>query len=61
MLCGNPEGCDEVGDGGRAFRREGVCVYLWLIHVDVWERPTQHCKAMVVVQSLSHVRLFVTP
>ena len=55
MLCGNPEGCDELGDGGRAFRREGVCVYLWLIHVDVWERQTQHCKAVVIVQSLSHV------
>ena len=47
---------------GGAFRREGVCVYLWLIHVDVWEKPTQYSKAFVViVQSLSHVRLFVTP
>ena len=35
---------------GGAFRR--------LIHVDVWERPTQYSKAfVVVVQSLSHVRL----
>ena len=29
--------------GGR-FKREGTYVYLWLIHVDVWQKPTQHCK-----------------
>jgi len=26
--------------GGR-FRREGKYVYLWLIHVDIWKKPTQ--------------------
>ena len=35
-LCDNLEGWDEVG--GR-FKRED----LWLIHVDVWQRPTQYC------------------
>ena len=30
--------------GGR-FKREGTCVYLWLIHVDVWQKPVQYCKA----------------
>ena len=34
-LC-NPEGRDGEGDG-----REGTYVYLWLIHVDVWQKPTQ--------------------
>jgi len=29
--------------GGR-FRREGTYVYLWLIHVDVWQKSIQHCK-----------------
>ena len=33
--------------GGR-LRREGTCVYLWLIHVDVWRRPTQYCKAIIL-------------
>ena len=33
--------------GGR-FKREGTYVYLWLIHVDVWRKPTQHCKASVL-------------
>ena len=22
-------------------------VYLWLIHVDVWQKPTQYCKAII--------------
>ena len=24
-----------------------TCVYPWLIHVDVWQKPTQHCKAII--------------
>ena len=31
---------------GRRFKREGTNVYLWLIHVDVWQKTTQHCKAI---------------
>ena len=23
-------------------------VYLWLIHVDVWQKPTQYCKAIIL-------------
>ena len=33
--------------GGR-FKREGTWVYLWLIDVDVWRKPTQYCKAIVL-------------
>ena len=33
--------------GGR-FRREGTYVDLWLIHVDVWQKPTQHCKEIIL-------------
>ena len=29
------------------FKREETYVYLWLIHVDVWQKPTQHCKAII--------------
>ena len=32
--------------GGR-FRREGTYECLWLMHVDVWQKPTQHCKAII--------------
>ena len=33
-LCINLEGWDAEGDG-RRFRREGIYVYRWLIHVEV--------------------------
>ena len=33
--------------GGR-FKREGTYVYLWLIHVDVWQKPVQYCKASIL-------------
>ena len=29
---------------GGAFKREGPCVYPWLIHVDVWQKPGQYCN-----------------
>ena len=29
------------------FKREGTYVYLWLIHADVWQKPTQHCKTII--------------
>ena len=33
--------------GGR-FRREETYMYLWLIHVHVWQKPTQHSKAIIL-------------
>ena len=29
-------------------KRQGTCVYLWLIRVDVWQKPTQICKAIIL-------------
>ena len=29
------------------FKREGTWVNLWLIHVDVWQKPLQYCKAII--------------
>jgi len=43
--CDNLEGWD--GAGGR-FRREGAYVDLWLIHVDIWRKSTEHCKAIIL-------------
>ena len=37
----NLEGSDGVG-GGREY------VYAWLINVDVWQKPTQYCKAIIL-------------
>ena len=33
--------------GGR-FKREGTYGYLQLIHVDVWQKPTQYCKVIIL-------------
>ena len=33
---------------------EGTYVYLWLIHVDVWQKPTQHCKAIILQLKISN-------
>ena len=40
-LSDNLEGWSGWEVGGR-LKREGTYVYLWLIHPDVWQRPTQH-------------------
>ena len=32
--------------GGR-FKRDGLYVYLWLIHVEVWQKTTKFCKAII--------------
>ena len=34
------------GMGGR-LKREGIDVYLQLIQVVIWEKLTQHCKAII--------------
>ena len=36
--------------GGRWEVEEGgdICMYLWLIHVDVWQKPTQYYKAIIL-------------
>ena len=33
--------------GGR-FKTEGMYVYLWLIYVDVWQKTTKFCKAIIL-------------
>ena len=32
--------------GGR-FKSEGTYVYLWLIYVEVWQKPTQYYTAII--------------
>ena len=38
----------EAGGGGGWFRREGIHAYLWLVHVAVRQKPTQHCKSLIL-------------
>ena len=33
---------------GERFKAEGTYVYLWLIHVDVGQKTTKFCKAIIL-------------
>jgi len=52
MLQDHLEGEDGVGVRGR-FKREGTYVYLWLMHTVVWQKVTQHCKAIILQLKLN--------
>ena len=41
----NPEGWDGEG-GGRGVRDGGTRVHLWLIQVNVWQKPPKYCKVI---------------
>ena len=41
--------------GGR-FKREGKYVYLWLIQVDIWQKPTQYCKAIILLLKIKKIQ-----
>ena len=45
--------CDNLGGGmgwrvGGRFMKVGICVYLWLIHADVRQKPVQYCKVIIL-------------
>ena len=37
-----------MGRVGGRLKRDGVYVHVWLIHVVVRKKPTQHCKAIIL-------------
>ena len=49
----NPVLCDKL-EGGMGWKvggriiREGTYVYLRLIHVDIWQKLTKYCKAIIL-------------
>ena len=47
VLWDNPEGWGREG-GGRGIQDGGTHVYLWLIHVDVWQKPPQYSKVIIL-------------
>ena len=47
VLCDNLEGWNGVGGGREVQEGEDMCI-LWLIYVDVWQKPTQHCKTIIL-------------
>ena len=44
---------DGMGSEGRRYKREGISVYIWLIHLFVQHKPAQHCKAIILQFSKS--------
>ena len=46
-LCINLEGWDGREMGG-SFKWEGIYVYLWLNHVEVWQKTAKFCKAIIL-------------
>ena len=45
---------------GGSFKREGTYVYLWLIHVDVWQKPSQYHNYLPIKNSVVTKQLFRT-
>ena len=45
VLWDNPEGWHS-GGGRRGVQDSGTHVHPWLIHVNVWQKPPQYCKAI---------------
>ena len=43
--------------GGR-LKREGTDVYLWLIHVDVWQESSQYCKIIILQLKIKNLRRY---
>ena len=47
VFCDNLEAWEE--GGGRETQEGGdMYVYLWLIHLAVWQKPRQHCKSNIL-------------
>ena len=34
--------------GGREVQERGTYVYLWLIHVNIWQKPAQYCTTIIL-------------
>ena len=41
---------------GGKFKREGTRVYLWLTDVDVWQKPTKFCKAIILQLNINKLK-----
>ena len=53
VLCDDLDGRESGGGGrggweGERSKREGIYVYIWLLHFVVQQKLTSHCKAMIL-------------
>ena len=49
-ICDNLDRSGGEG-GGSGFQNGWTHVYLWPIHTDVWQKPSQYCKVIIFVAS----------
>ena len=35
-------------EGEGIFKKKGTYVYIWPIHTVIWQKPTQHCEAIII-------------
>ena len=42
---------------GREYKKAQSYVYLWWIHVDVWQKPIQYCKAIILQLKINKFNL----
>jgi len=49
LACDFPRGGDYLSEQRLSLKTsEGIYVYIWLIHVVVQQKLTQHCKAIIL-------------
>ena len=49
-----------MGGGVRGrFKREGTYVYLRLTHVVIWQKPAQHCKAIILQLKINYIYIYI--
>ena len=49
-----------VGKVGGKFKMEWTYVYLWLIHADVWQRPTEYGKVIILQLKINTLKKSVS-
>ena len=48
-MCPNTENLEHLKVvHGEKFKRDRTYVYLWLIHVAIWQKTTKFCKAIIL-------------
>ena len=55
VIYDNLEGCNGGGEVGGRFMREVIYIYLWLIHVDIWQKPAQYCKGIILQLNINKI------
>jgi len=44
---------------GERFKREGTYVNLWLTQVDVWQKPTQYCREIILQLKINKLKKII--